>query len=214
MKGGDDTLPSRPALERLRANLKGLAEAYEESERAMGSAGPVLLRERVSGSRAAVGIVLDEKLMALRSEMTEVLASWAGLVVTECAAPGRSRPRVEREVGSLVRFLDRHLEWLAAHLAAAEFEEEVALLLESSARMFGPPVRRLPVGDYPRPGCASTLHAVLRKADDHESPPSHVACESGHLLPPRQWLLIAGRLRQCASAAGSAADRRPGGTDR
>ncbi len=209
------------ALERLRADLRGLREAYEESERTMASGAPVNLRERVSGSRAATGIVLDEKVMAIRSELTDVLASWAGLVVEERRAPGRrsraGAPGVERDVRSLVRFLVRHLDWLAAHPAAAEFDEEVARLLEATARMFGPgPAQRRPVGSCPQPGCASTLHAVLRRADDHESPPGHVACESGHFLPPQQWLLIAGRLQHCAPAGtGTAsADLYPGAVQR
>ncbi|MFC8448370.1 ParB N-terminal domain-containing protein [Kitasatospora sp. NPDC057223] len=205
------------ALDRLRTDLRGLRDAYRESEQTMAAGAPVNLRERVSGSRAATGIVLDEKVMAVRTELTEVLACWAGLVVEEQRAPGRGGPGVERDVPALVRFLVRHLEWLAAHPAAAEFDEEVARLLDSATRMFGPgPAQRRPVGTCPQPGCASTLHAVLRRADDHESPPGHVACEAGHFLPPQQWLLIAGRLQHCApDAAGTAsADRYPGAVER
>ena len=212
------------ALDRLRADLRGLRDAYEESERTMACGAPVNLRERVSGSRAATGIVLDEKVMAIRTELTEVLACWAGLVVEEQRSPDRSGrggrdpgQGVRRDVPGLVRFLVRHLEWLAAHPAAAEFDEEVARLLETATRMFGPgPAQRRPVGSCPQPGCGSTLHAVLRRADDHESAPGHVACEAGHFLPPQQWLLIAGRLQHCApdTAGAVSADRYPGTVDR
>ncbi|WP_217549262.1 OvmZ protein [Streptomyces sp. GbtcB6] len=182
-------------VDRIDGGLRALVDLYRESEQELVPGGPVL-RERVSGSRATVGIVLDERALTLRARAVEVMALWARLVVDERAGvrPGSA----ERGVAALVRFLRRQLPWLAGHPAGADFDEEVAELLGEFHGLLGPgPARRLELGPCTRPECAGTLFGVL-PADDGDRVPSHVSCDGGHAVPPRQWLLVAGRNREAA----------------
>ncbi|MFD4659814.1 hypothetical protein ACFWP2_29775 [Kitasatospora sp. NPDC058444] len=170
----------------LRANLRRLLDAYRESDHALTPTTP-RSGVRVGGTKTAKGIVLDQRAMDLRSRMTETLASWARLVVDETRSPG---PR-HHGVVSLVDFLRQNIEWLAAHPAAADFDEEVRQLLESCRTVLGPTLeRRTPIGVCPEADCHSTLH-VIRQADA-AARHSSIACDSGHVLPPQEWLRYAG----------------------
>nr|WSY51629.1 hypothetical protein OG999_16850 [Streptomyces sp. NBC_00886] len=184
----------------LRTNLRRLLDAYRESDHALTPTAP-RPSVRIGGTKRAKGIVLDQRAMDLRTRMTETLASWARLVIDEAGSP---RPH-QREVVSLVDFLHRHIEWLAAHQAAADFDEEVRQLLESCRTVLGPaPVQRTPIGVCPETDCHSTLH-VIRQADAAAQHPRHVACDAGHALPPQEWLhYMGGR-----SAAMTQNDRAP-----
>ncbi|WP_240124619.1 OvmZ protein [Streptomyces sp. MUM 136J] len=180
---------------RIDGELRTLLDLYEESDLALAPA-PPQLRERVSGSRGAAGIVLDERAVALRSRLSEVLGLWARLVVDERDEAGH-RP-VERGVGALVPFLRRQLPWLAGHPAGVDFDEELVELRSELGALFGPgPVRRFPLGACVEPDCAGNLHGVLPA--DGDRVPSHVSCDAGHALPPRRWLLLADRARRDAA---------------
>jgi len=184
---------------RLQAELRGLRDIYEESEYSLARA-PMSLRQRVSGSRT-VGIVLDDRTVAVRSEMTTMLVSWARLVIDERGLTSDDL----RDVRSLLCFLARHLDWLARHPAASDFADEVARLVESAGELGGPgPVRLIALGGCLRPGCAGTLHAVIPAPGAADrSAPHQVSCDAGHALPPRQWLLLADRLNSADSADSS-----------
>lgn len=183
----------------LRANLRRLLDAYRESDHALTPTAP-RPGVRVGGTKTAKGIVLDQRAMDLRTRVAETLASWARLVVDETRSP---RPR-QHEVVNLVDFLRRHIEWLAAHPAAADFDEEVRQLLESCRTVLGPaPEQRTPIGICPETDCHSTLH-VIRQADAVAQHP-RVACDAGHALPPQKWLRSMGG----RSAATAQNDRDP-----
>ena len=138
--------------------------------------------------------MLDERALALRTRTAEVMALWARLVVDERTG---IRP-ADRGVGALVRFLRRQLSWLAGHPAGPDFDEELAELLGELRALLGPgPARRLALGPCTRPECGGTLYGVL-PADGGDRVPNHVACDDGHALPPRQWLLVADRMREAA----------------
>ncbi|MEU8713860.1 OvmZ protein [Streptomyces sp. NPDC048663] len=182
-------------VDRIDGALRTLLDLYRESDQALVPGAPVL-RERVSGSRASVGIVLDERALALRTRAAEVMTLWARMVVDERAGarPGSG----ERGVATLVRFLRRQLPWLAGHPAGADFDEELSELLGEFGGLLGPgPARRLELGPCTRSECAGTLYGVLA-AGDGDRVPSQVSCDGGHSLPPRQWLLVAGRMREAA----------------
>ncbi|MFD1659498.1 hypothetical protein ACFSL4_15120 [Streptomyces caeni] len=184
-------------MEVLRADLHKLLAAYRESDHALASTAP-RPRVRVSGNRPAKGIVLDERIVALRAQIAETLASWARLVVDEARSPKPDRC----EVACLVHFLSRHVDWLAAHPAAADFNDEISRLLESCNTVLGPgAVQRTPIGRCPEPGCSSTLEVVTRT--DSGQPPRQIVCESGHALPPREWLRFMGRFPTTMSQNGS-----------
>lgn len=122
----------RQCVERLRRELRNLLDLYRESDHALAPA-HARLRQRVSGTRA-VGTVLDERTVAMRTETAEVLASWARLVVEERGARGLR----DCDVESLVEFLCGQLEWLAGHPAAVSFDDEVRGLLRRIGSALGP----------------------------------------------------------------------------
>jgi len=185
-------------VDRLQVDLRGLLDIYQDAEHAL-TRPPTSLRQRVSGSRP-VGIVLDERALAVRSEMTDLLNSWVRMIVDE----RRIQRSGERDVRSLLRFLAQHMDWLARHPAVADFMEEIARLIESSNGMSGPgPARLIPLGRCLRADCHSPLNAVIHAARIGGSAADHVSCESGHILPPRQWLLVADRMRWAAAADGA-----------
>ncbi|MCT4356218.1 hypothetical protein M5362_24090 [Streptomyces sp. Je 1-79] len=166
----------------LRADLRRLVDAYRESDHALTPTAP-RPRVRVSGTKPARGIVLDESTMALRTRMTETLASWAWLVVDEA----RSAKPHRCEVTALADFLCRHIEWLSAHPAAVDFDDEISQLLEYCDSVLGPgAVQRTPVGDCPQGDCSHTLEVVT--AADSDRVPRQIVCRSGHVLPPQEWL--------------------------
>ncbi len=198
-----ETSEDQPSAEALIPALRALAELHEECGRVLAHT-PYSLRQRVTGSRA-IGISLNEKAMALRTEMKNTLASWARLVVDEC---GTAVPSQEG-VRPLVSFLVRHAGWLAAHPAAGDFAEEITALVRSARRIAGPgPAHRVDLGRCVRSGCSGTLRAVVHDGDD--TAPGQVSCDAGHALPPQQWLLVAHRMRRSASRGERATRRHDG----
>ncbi|TSB26772.1 hypothetical protein OG422_04510 [Streptomyces sp. NBC_01525] len=169
-------------------------EAYRESDEEL-TRPKGWLRERVSGSRA-VGIALDDSVLTLRSEIIELLASWARLVVEErhLPAPG------DCSVMGLAGFLDSHVPWLAEHPAAPDFDYEIAALLDACRSLHGlaPVARRMPLGGCSHPHCTGQLYAVITDAGPGAAP-SEVVCDSGHAPPPEDWLLLALRRRPAVS---------------
>lgn len=71
----------------------------------------------------APGAPMPPHAVEARSAIRGVLASWAHLVVN-----GRALPRPVRSVAGMAEFLQRHIDWLGAHPAAAEIIGEIAEL--------------------------------------------------------------------------------------
>jgi hypothetical protein len=156
--------------------------------------------ERVSGTRS-VGIRLDDRMLSLRSRIADLLCSWAGLVVSERGLP--AMPGVE--VPALLRFLSGQILWLAEHPAGPDLDAELSALLDSSRSLLVPRVHQVALGTCCHPGCTAPLRAMLSGTGDTAF--SQVACDTGHTVPPREWLLLSGRA-QAAMNAG----RQGGGT--
>ncbi|MFG2680443.1 OvmZ protein [Streptomyces sp. NPDC048392] len=177
-------------LDRTGRELRTLLALYKESDETLAAVPGTALRQRVSGSRGTVGIVLDERVVSLRSQVTETLRQWARLVLDERG--GAAPEATGHGLGRLVRFLRQQLTWFADHPAGVDFTEEITELLTALGELFGPgPVRRFPLGPCPRHACGGTLFGVV--PTDRDRVPSHVSCDTGHPVPPRQWLLLADR---------------------
>lgn len=174
-------------VERLSARLRDVEEVYRESEEELTATrtGPV---ERVSGTQS-VGIRLDERMLALRSQIADFLCSWAGLVIAERGLP--SVPGTE--VPALLRFLGEQAGWLASHPAARDLDAELTALLDSARSLLGPRAYEVSLGTCCHHGCTARLRATLRGTSDTVY--SRVACDAGHTVPPRDWLLLSGRAR-------------------
>ncbi|MEU3227828.1 OvmZ protein [Streptomyces sp. NPDC006976] len=177
--------------------MRDVKEVYRDSEEELAvlSGGPV---ERVSGTQP-VGLRLDDRMLTLRSQVTDLLCSWAGLVVSERGLP----PVPGTEVPTLLRFLAGHVRWLAEHPAAQDLDAELTALLESARSLLGPRSYEVSLGVCCHSGCTARLHATLSGTRD--SVYSQVACDAGHTVPPREWLLLSGRTRQDTDRTGGAA---------
>ncbi|MFG3254479.1 hypothetical protein [Streptomyces sp. NPDC048172] len=183
----------RPCRDRLRRELSGLPELYEEC--APGLARDFAPLERVSGSRGSAAPVSEPRLRA-RSAVLSVLASWSDLVLSERGTDGphraEHRDRPDRlEVTALAAFLLVHLEWLAEHPAAGDFAEEVAQVTGAVRQAIQPEAAApAELGPCGRPGCGSPLTAVASRGA-----PGRVRCAAGHVWEPHEWLRLPHRRR-------------------
>lgn len=182
----------RSLAESLSARLLDVGEVYQESEEELAAmrGRPV---ERVSGTRS-VGIRLDDRMLSLRSRIADLLRSWAGLVVSERGIP--ASPGVD--VPALLRFLGGQIPWLAEHAAGPDLDAELSALLDSSRSLLGPRVHQVSLGMCCHPGCTAPLRAVLSGAGGMAF--SQVACDTGHTVPPGEWLLLSGRTQTAMNA--------------
>jgi hypothetical protein len=98
--------------------------------------------------------------------------------------------RPAREVESLAAFLCKHVYWMAAHPAAADYAEKIWGAVGAARRVARPgSVIRTELEPCAALGCESAVYAVTRC----DGPGPEVSCDSGHVLQPHQWLLLENR---------------------
>jgi hypothetical protein len=140
--------------------------------------------ERVRGGLPGSASI-NEAAVSARSGIVSTLASWAALVRDE-------RPVVvalRREVLPLSRFLRAHLDWLASHPAARNLSDELDDAVGMAQRALHPEAdQRLEVGNCAKNGCGSTVYATL--GAQNGTSPHLVSCTLGHVVGPREWLLL------------------------
>jgi hypothetical protein len=140
--------------------------------------------ERVRGGLPGSASI-NEAAISARSEILSTLASWAALVRDE----RQVLVSLRREVAPLARFLRSHLDWLAAHPAAREFMDELEETAAMAQRVVHPDATRtMEVGKCEHQGCGHPVYATFR-AETGRSP-ALVSCGLGHVLGPREWLLL------------------------
>jgi hypothetical protein len=158
--------------------------------------------ERVHGGLPG-GISLNDAAVAVRTEMMTVLASWAGLVVDERQV---SRPQ-RRDIHALTDFLAVQLGWLALHPAAGELAAEIGALVRSAEDTISPDTAvRVELGPCNRSGCSGVVSVVV--GGDDEPTPTMMSCDSGHALPPQQWLMLKHRIEQARYRSRMSRDER------
>ncbi|MGY1683325.1 hypothetical protein [Geodermatophilus sp. SYSU D01176] len=186
-------------LHRLRSDVARLPDLYQACEdllvhRRRGGI------ERVRGTRAT-GLSLDEDVLAIRSEMLTVAASWAGLVAEQ--RPVAKRP--DRQLSKLSRFLLTQLDWLSRHPAATDAAEEIGRVARAAEEVVEFNLsRRLELGACDREDCSAVVYATVGTSS------SLVACGRGHTWPPHKWMALAHRLRQPGPGRAAAALATPG----
>lgn len=188
----------------LARQLAGLPALYHGCERALEHRRhrPV---ERVSGWWPG-GVCLDDSVVEVRSAMVEVLASWCLMIVAErgTAGPG------QRTVECLAAYLRAHLDWLAAHAAAADFAGEIDQLVKSARDVVGPAAKPdIELGPCATPDCGTVVRATVGHGD--ESAAYQVICEAGHVWQPGQWLLLRRRIEQAGRQPDGASPATVGG---
>jgi hypothetical protein len=151
---------------------------------------------RVVRGRRSTGISLDDQTVAVRSETIRVLSSWCEMVVDERGVTGPG----SLDVRILASFLQAHLDWLAAHAAAAEFADEIAALAADVGQVLNPvQVRTIDLGPCTRDGCGRTVRASISTVNQRPVP--QVRCDGGHTWQPRQWLGLRHQLDLAARGA-------------
>ncbi|GHF10249.1 hypothetical protein GCM10017776_29990 [Streptomyces griseoluteus] len=185
--------------DRLMGELRQLPALYEECGRRL--SGTDQPRERTSGGPLP-GMPFNTAASEARSEILGVLRSWAGVVV-DARRSGTARDRVP----VLAAFLSRHVEWLAAHAAAADVCEEVAGLVRRTRRVIDPePLSRVAIGACVETACSGELTAMVRPRQAHR--PAEIVCSAdpAHRWPGHEWLRLSRRLAQEETRWLSAAD--------
>ncbi|MEU3305350.1 hypothetical protein ABZ729_36915 [Streptomyces sp. NPDC006678] len=175
--------------DRLAGDLRRLPELYEECGlRLSGADQP---RERTSGGPLP-GMPFNTAASEARSEILGVLRSWAGVAV-DARQPGTVRDTVP----VLAAFLLRHVDWLAAHPAAAEVCEEVSRLVRRTRRVIDPePLSRVAIGACVETACSGELTAMVRPQQAHR--PAEIVCsaDTAHQWLGHDWLQLSRRLAQ------------------
>lgn len=184
-------------LRGLAADLAALPGLHEESEQHLVLPARQGGLARVTGHRPDAPPVSEAALEA-RHDAVVRLASWAGLVreaadreeATDRGEPtARKEAPPQRTVPELAAFLVRHIDLLAAHPAAGPAADEIARLVTALRLVVAPPKPELvPLGRCVEPGCEAEVTLPERGGDDLvlRGP----MCRAGHVLTPRQWLLV------------------------
>ncbi|WP_328751140.1 hypothetical protein OHT57_37125 [Streptomyces sp. NBC_00285] len=174
-----------PCTRTLAADLAALPALHDESEQHLVLPARQGSLARVTGHRPDPPPVSDAALEA-RHDAVVRLACWAGLVL-DGTGPGQAPP--ERTVPELAAFLGRHIGLLAAHPAAGSAADEIARVATALRLVVAPPRPELvPLGRCVEPGCEAEVTLPERGGDDLvlRGP----MCGAGHVLTPRQWLLL------------------------
>lgn len=189
--GGAQEPPSRIASsiirfcetchDRVEAELKDLPRIYNNLIHVM-LPSPTLPFQRIKGVRDITEIKINEDASAGRSEILGFLRSWSALVADECAL----RKPAGHDCNRLASFLLRHLNWLLAHPAASDFEEEADALTTHMRQITDYIPTQFDIGPCVWPGCDTRLFA----AQSASSGKYEVQCGSGHTWQASQWLQL------------------------
>ncbi|MGH3670257.1 MAG: hypothetical protein ACRDSH_06425 [Pseudonocardiaceae bacterium] len=146
------------------------------------------------------GIPFNTTAADVRDAILGVLASWSGMVVTE-----RRVTAPPRTVNALASFLGKHVDWMAAHVAAAEFTDEVMQLARSARLVAYPnPIRRVPVGACVEAGCAGELVALVHPQEQLLPPEISCNADPCHNWLAHQWMQLSRRMGAGPSTTASA----------
>jgi hypothetical protein len=173
----------------LAEDLASLPRLYNECAQRLCESSPRPLGDKVP-ARPMLGIPLNAAAAEARSAVIAVLSSWSGLVAQERSITGPARA-----VEALAGFLGLHVDWLAAHEAAAEASHEVARLARTARRGAYPnPPRRVALGACVEPGCAGSLTATVRPQD--ALLPAEISCDanSSHRWQTYEWMRLGHRM--------------------
>ncbi|MEV6259572.1 hypothetical protein AB0M42_02225 [Streptomyces sp. NPDC051784] len=174
----------------LAADLAALPALHHESEQQL------VLPARQQGPARATGHRPDAPPMSdaaieARHDALVRLASWARLVLDETHP---AEVPTDRSVPALARFLGQHADFLAAHPAAGPAADEIGRVATALRALVAPPRPELvTLGRCVEPGCDAEVSLPGRGGDDLvlRGP----MCGAGHVLTPRQWLLMNRRHR-------------------
>ena len=175
--------------------LESLPGLYNECGRRLG--GFDRPRGNAAGSGPTPGMPFNAAAADVRARILSVLGSWSGMVAEE-----RRVTAPERSVGAVVTFLGRHVDWIAAHPAAAEATDEVAQLVRAARRVAYPnPVHRVAIGGCVEVGCGGELVAFVHP---HEPLlPAEIRCDADpcHRWLEHHWVQLSHRMGRAPSIA-------------
>lgn len=177
----------RGCRDNLAAGLNDLPDLYNECGRLLGGSNQP--RDRTSGGPLP-GMPFNAPAADVRATILSVLASWSGMVVED-----RGVTAPQRTVSALAKFLGKHVDWMAAHVTAAEATDEVAQLVRSARRVAYPnPVHRVSIGACVEAECAGELIAVVHPQEPLL--PAEISCDADpcHRWLGHQWVQLSRRM--------------------
>jgi hypothetical protein len=166
---------------RVESEVRDLPRIYDDLLHVM-LPSPRLPLLHIKGTRDASGISINEHASSGRSEVIGFLRSWSALVADECSMPIPAG----HDCDSLAIFLLRHLDWLLAHPAAGDFDEEVHALTLHVRRIADSASMQFDIGPCVRPGCGARLSAEQSASTGQYE----VRCGAGHAWQANQWLQL------------------------
>ena len=181
----------QPCRARLVDQLSALPLLYKECEQVLAHPRSRSIG-RISGWWPD-SIPLNDAAMTVRSDMVALLASWCAMISEERSVAGPA----QREVEQLAVFLRAHLDWIARHVAVADFAGEVAMLVRRARQVLRPDFGwQVELGPCTVPDCGEVVRATARGKDSASA--WQVGCAMGHAWQPAQWLLLARRIDDAA----------------
>ncbi|SNR59259.1 hypothetical protein [Actinomadura mexicana] len=138
--------------------------------------------QRIKGAGNTPGLRINEDASSGRTEILGFLRAWSALVADECSV----RKPAGQDCGPMASFLLEHLDWLLAHPAAGDFDEEIYALTAHVLEIADSAPRQCEIGPCVRPGCDARLYVVVSASSGkHE-----VHCKKGHVWQANQWLRL------------------------
>jgi hypothetical protein len=208
--GGDPRVPlsgthlCAGCTQALARDLGALPQLYEQCGRLLGGGDRAPTAERTGGGPLP-GLPFNESAADARAAIVTLTASWSGLVAEQ-----RRVTPPPRTVPDLAQFLLRHLSWLLAHPAAAEFGREIGETADAARRVVDlNSLRRIRVGSCVEQGCAGSLAALVRTGGTMLSAEVVCSAEPAHRWAAQEWAQLGRRLSQ----AGPGTARWLGATD-
>jgi hypothetical protein len=185
--------------ERFSKSLDQIVEAWSDLYSQMGHSTDYSLGERVSGT-PAIGLVLNEAVMAVMDEVRD----WA-LFVTRIVITEDSGKPEDISTVNVIRFIKLHERFLAGHELAGEFVEDASRLARKVFNTAYPDgSRRISIpssqcqSDVDGQKCGGALFAMLREPGSKTASAIHCKKNKDHKVEATQWVELGKRLRELA----------------
>lgn len=169
----------------MRERLKELQDLADDLEAALTRSSSH--GEKVSGTPGRT-LELDTRAAAVRFDIHNGLVTTVRLVIEE---RGHTNWPLD-SIRSMSGWLDKHVEWLAAHPSAGERADQISSWPGLARSAIHPnPAKHVKVGPCPRENCPGILSAVVRPQDSML--PSSIICSWWHDLAdktdvePHEW---------------------------
>lgn len=172
-------------LSLIRERLRELHDLADDLEAALSRSGSIA--EKVSGTPGRT-LELDVRAAAVRFDIHNGLVTTVRLVIEERGHTDWPRD----SIGSMTHWLDKHVEWIAAHPSAGERADQINSWPGRARSAIHPnPAKHVKIGPCVKDDCPGMLSAIVKPQDSML--PSAIVCswwtelEDKTDVEPHEW---------------------------